>query len=165
MESEISRVRSSSLIAGSGVARFSSRAAGALQRLAGGAALSAERYSAAALESAGLNTFIERLPLVNVLPGGDVRDALDETLEPQRHDRYAPLVLLHCAGRPDQRLDGAPHDRFGFRARSLNLPGRQLDGPVVGVLAFVNGDIVHPHRVPSSASVTCPEGPSDSDSI
>ena len=54
IESEISRVRSSSLMAGSGVARFSNLRRAPFSSFPVAPALMAERYSAAALERAGL---------------------------------------------------------------------------------------------------------------
>jgi len=58
-----------------------------------GRALSAERYSAAALESWGIDAH-QLLALMHMRAGRDVSDAVDKAFETQRHHRFAALVFL-----------------------------------------------------------------------
>ena len=91
--------------------------------------------------------FHQRLALDYVRARGDVSDFLDIALGAHRDHGDTALVELNGAGRADGRADHATGSRFRFDAGTLDLARRQLDRSVGAVLPFVDGDIIHPHRV------------------
>ena len=84
---------------------------------------------------------------MHVVAGCDVLNRLDKSLKPKRHDRHAALVELNGARRSNRRTDHARSCGFGFDAGALDFSRRKLDSAIVGVLALVDGDVVHPHRI------------------
>ena len=91
--------------------------------------------------------FHQRLPLDDMRAGGDVGDLLDIAFGAHRDHGDAALVELNGAGGADRRADHAPGGRLRFDAGTLDLARRQLDRSVVAVLAFIDGDVIHPHRI------------------
>ena len=91
--------------------------------------------------------FHQGLPLDDVRSRGDVGNFLDVAFGAHRDHGDAPFVELNGAGGADHCPDHAPRGRLRFDAGALDLSRRDLDRSVVAVVALVDGDVIHPHRV------------------
>ena len=91
--------------------------------------------------------FHQRLSLDDVHARGDVGNFLDIAFSAHRDYGDAPFIKLNRAGRADHGADHAPDGRLRLDAGALDLSGRDLDRSVVAVVALVDGDVVHPHRI------------------
>ncbi|GJD72680.1 hypothetical protein CFIICLFH_0900 [Methylobacterium goesingense] len=89
----------------------------------------------------------EWLALMHVVAGGDGLDLLDEGVGTHRDDRDPALVLLDGAGRAHRHRQDPSLDDCRPDPGALELAGRDPHGAVVGVLAPVDGKVVHPHRI------------------
>ena len=87
------------------------------------------------------------LALDDVRTGRDVGDFQDKAFRPHRDHGYPPLVELYRAGRADHRADHPLGRRLGLHAGALDLSGRQFHRAVVGIVALVDGDVIHPHGI------------------
>src|SRR5229473_3910433 len=79
--------------------------------------------------------------------GGDVFDGVDEAFETQRYDRFAALVFLNGARCTNNRVQSAALCDLGLNTCLLQLAGADLDRRVVVLLALIDGQIVHSHRI------------------
>ena len=87
------------------------------------------------------------LALAHLASRRHVLNRFYEGLGPQRDHDNAPLIELHAARRAHGFGDDVSHGRFRLDADALQFAGRHLDRHTILVLAFVDGDIVHPHWV------------------
>src|SRR5258708_22937662 len=79
--------------------------------------------------------------------GGDVFDGVDEAFETQRYDRLAALVLLNGARSTNNRVQSAPLRDLRLNTCLLQLAGADLDRRIVVLVALVDRQIIHPHRI------------------
>ena len=94
----------------------------------------------------------QRLALAHGLAGDVDVQPLDIALEPGRDRVHMALVGLDAAGRAHRTAQRAHRGGLGAHAQLLDLLGADADLAGAGlvralVLAFVDGDVVHAHRV------------------
>ena len=82
-----------------------------------------------------------------MVAGRDVGDLSTKPRSAARRPRRAARRPGPCPAPGSTDLTDRRVDRLGFHAGALDLAGRKLDRAVVAVLAFVDGDVVHPHRI------------------
>src|SRR5262249_37484418 len=87
------------------------------------------------------------LALDDVRARRDIGDLQDEAFGPHRDDGDAALVELDGAWRADHRADDTRSRRLRLHAGALDFSWRELHRTIIAVLAFVDGDVIHPHRI------------------
>ena len=91
----------------------------------------------------------QRLALADRLAGGVDEELLHPAFELRRDGEDAPLVDLDAADGLDDLVQRTHRRRLAPHAELLHLVDADLDlaASGVGLLAVVDGDVVHPHRI------------------
>jgi hypothetical protein len=95
----------------------------------------------------GAVNFHQRFAFGDVGSDRHVGDLLDKAFGPHGDDGNTPFIERDGAGCTNDRAHHAFGCRLRLNAGALDLPRRNLDRPIVAIVAFKDGDIVHPHRI------------------
>ena len=87
------------------------------------------------------------LAFAHMAAGRDVLQSIEEGIEAQGHDRLAMLVGLNHAGRADRGGEDTAGNLLRSHAGALQLSRREFDSRSAVILALIDGDVIHPHRI------------------
>ena len=91
--------------------------------------------------------FHQGLALGHSRARGHVGDFLNPAFRSHGDDGDPPFVELNGAGRPDRGANDPRRCGLRLDAGPLDLSRRQFYRAVVGVVALIDRDVIHPHRI------------------